>query len=91
VQRSQPGSFSWQQTPPSHPGSSFFQQPPPSEPGGSSWHHQMDLGNTTLYLLLNIVGSQINFTYFTLSQSAASRSCSCIQSSHRCLVVLVRS
>jgi hypothetical protein len=91
VQRSQPGSSSWQQTPPSQPGSSFFQQPPPSEPGGSSWHHQMDLGNTTLYILLNIVGSQINFTCFTLPQSAASRSRSCIQSSHRCLVVLVRS
>ena len=58
-------------------------EPQPSQPGSSSWHNQMDLGNTTFYILLNIVGSQINFTCFTLPQSAASRNRSCIQSSHR--------
>ena len=85
----QPPSSSWQQPPPDLAGSSFYQQPPTSQLGGfSSHHHQMDIGNTTLYILLNSVGSPINFTCFTLLQSVVSRSSSCIQSSHRCLVVV---
>ena len=64
-------------------------EPRPSQPGSSSLHHRMELGNTTLYNLLNIVGSHLNFTCFTILQSATSRNSSCIQCSHRCLVVLV--
>jgi hypothetical protein len=40
---------------PSQPGSSSWHQPPPSQPGSAYWHQQMELGNTTYYILFNIV------------------------------------
>ena len=90
---SQPGSSSWQQPPPSQPGSSSWQQPPPSQPGSYIWHNQMELGNTTFYILFNILGIVYQrVSCFTLPQSAASRNRSCsLTSSHRCIVVVVRS
>ena len=64
---SQPGSSSWQQPPPSQPGSSSWQQPPPSQPGSYIWHNQMELGNTTFYILFNILCRvyQLYMFYFT--------------------------
>ena len=52
---SQPGSSSWHQPPPSQPRSSSWHQPPPSQLGSAYWHQQMELGNTTHYILFNIV------------------------------------
>ena len=76
---------------PSQLGSSSWNQPSPSQPGTSSWSHQMELGNTTLYILFNIVLSQNQFYMFYFTAVTASRNRSCIQCSHRCLVVLLRS
>ena len=62
---SQPGRSSWHEPPPSQPGSSSWHEPPPSQLGSAYWHQQMNLGNTTHYILLNSVVIVLAFSAVT--------------------------